>query len=344
MEIDYQLTHPIRLTARLTVMGFTVLLGASGVGKTSLLKALAGLIPASGTPFNGLPITKRPVGYLPQHYALFPHLSAWRNVAFGLAHLPRAERERQAKDLLAQLGLSAHADKLPRQLSGGQQQRVALARALARRPQLLLLDEPTSALDAATREEVMREVVALIHEVGVPTLAVTHDPSLAQLSDRVAVMAEGQIIQEGDVEEVFARPKTLEVAQLVGFKNLFPGRVTELSPPWATLQTAAGRLRVKATPWLRVGQALTWGVRPEEVMIVRADRPLSQPVADNRLPGRLTRVTRQGLYLRLTFEGPLRLEILLPRHVQDRLTLSEGQAIEVALKPAYLHLIPDSPA
>jgi len=342
MEIDYQLRWPLPLAIRLTVKGFTVLLGASGAGKTSLLKALAGLIPATGTPFAGLPVAKRPVSYLPQHYALFPHLSAWRNVAFGLAHLPRSERERRSRQLLAQLGLGTYADQWPRQLSGGQQQRVALARALAREPQLLLLDEPTNALDAATREEVMREVVAIIHDIGVLTLAVSHDPALAQQSDRVAVLAEGRIIQQGEMAEVFTRPQTLGVAQLVGFKNLFAGRVAELAPPWATIDTQAGPLRARAVPWLSVGQTLTWGVRPEEVIIVRADRPLSRPVADNRLSGRLSRLARQGLYWHLTFEGPLRFEILLPRHVQDRLALTEGQALEVAIKPDYLHLIPSS--
>jgi molybdate transport system ATP-binding protein len=138
LEVHYRLRWPIALEARFQIRGFTALLGESGVGKTTLLKALCGLIPAEGTPYSGLPPEKRPVGYLPQDLALFPHMTALENVAFPLSGRGKGE----ALALLARVGLLEHAHKRPQALSGGQRQRVALARALARKPELLLLDEP----------------------------------------------------------------------------------------------------------------------------------------------------------------------------------------------------------
>src|ERR1700738_3255766 len=149
MRIDYRIEHPIRLDASFEVEGFTVLLGQSGEGKTTLLRAIAGLLPAEGEPFGGLLPQHRAVGYLPQGYALFPHLRAWENVAFGL---PRG-RQRRAQGLgaLARVQLVDVAEHYPSALSGGQQQRVALARALARKPELRLLRGPRSGGGAATR-------------------------------------------------------------------------------------------------------------------------------------------------------------------------------------------------
>src|SRR5574340_255188 len=204
MQIDYRLDRPLSIEARLTVTGFTVLVGASGEGKTCLLRAIAGLSPAAGQPYGGLPPQRRPVGYLPQGYGLFPHLSAWENVAFPL---PRGGGLRaRAIELLARLGIGGLADRLPGALSGGQQQRVALARALAREPELLLLDEPTSALDPATREDVLGELIEEIGRIGLPTLAVTHDVHLAAMAERMALMVGHRIVQEGTPREVFGEP------------------------------------------------------------------------------------------------------------------------------------------
>jgi len=164
MRVEYRLPHPISLDIALDIAGFTVLLGLSGAGKTSLLKAIAGLIPGTGTIYSGLPPQQRPVGYMPQDGALFPHLSVWRNVAYAMRGSRRVKYAK-ARDLLERVGLTELAARDPRTLSGGQRQRVALARALAREPELLLLDEPTNALDAATRQQVLGELRALIGEL-----------------------------------------------------------------------------------------------------------------------------------------------------------------------------------
>jgi len=345
MRIRYLLERPVSLRVECTVAGFTVLLGPTGAGKTSLLLALAGLLRAEGEPFGGLPPQKRAVGFLPQDYSLFPHLTALANVAFPLAG---PDRFPEARRLLALVGLAGREDSLPRELSGGEQQRVALARALARRPELLLLDEPTSALDPATRDQVMGEVIELVRRIGLPALAVTHDPHLAEMADHVAVLTDGAIQQEGSPEELFARPATLAVARLVGFRNLFRGRVVSTEEAWSVVEGAAGRLTVQSQPWFRAGLSVHFGIRAEEIAIDHEENGDASPAdparADpqgNRLTGRVVRVTKLGLYLLVRFEGPVELEILLPRNIHERLELAAGERATVWLNPRFIHVLPD---
>ncbi|HEV7817283.1 MAG TPA: ABC transporter ATP-binding protein [Janthinobacterium sp.] len=270
MRIAYRIAHPVRLEASFDIQGFTVLLGQSGEGKTTLLRAIAGLLPAQGEPFNGLPPQHRAVGYMPQGYALFPHLRAWENVAFALPRGP--QRRAQAQELLARVRLQQVAEQYPAALSGGQQQRVALARALARKPQLLLLDEPTSSLDATTRDEIMAELISEVHEFGLPALAVSHDPHLALLADRVAILNGGRIAQEGAPSEVLSRPNSVDVARLLGHRNLFSARVAcHEAQAGATLLCWEGAngavLRVPHQPELAIGQLLQWMIAPSAIRL-----------------------------------------------------------------------------
>ena len=262
MRIDYRIDRPIAFDARFEVEGFTVLLGASGEGKTLLLRAIAGLLPAQGEPFNGLPPQRRAVGYLPQGHALFPHLNAWQNVAFALSG-PR--RRMEAMAWLARVGLAGLAERWPAQLSGGQQQRVALARAVARQPQLLLLDEPTSALDPATRDDVLAELIAEVRAVGIPALAVSHDPALAAVADRLVVLHERRIVQAGTPAEVHAQPASGAVARLLGWRNVLRGRLE--GPPGAqALHWSAAGVRLPVLTSLPDGTAVDWHVAPEAVV------------------------------------------------------------------------------
>lgn len=335
MEIDYQLERPLKLHANLHVQGLTALLGESGSGKTSLLRALAGLIPARGRPFAGLPPERRRVGYLPQGYALVPHMTALENVALPLQGSQAYER---ARYWLERVQLGHLAGRRPHELSGGERQRVALARALALAPRLLLLDEPTSALDTGSREATIDLINGIVDEVSVPTLLVTHDPYVAAHSRSLAVLERGRVRQQGPPDEVFARPATLGIARLVGFTNIFAGRVVGREKGGVWLQTQGLRVFAPTENPPPNKCQLHWGIRPEEVMIVRPDRPLSSTLARNRLEVQVRRVVKKGLAYAVRVEGALTLEVLLPRHVQDRLRLSEGDLIEVALKPTYLHL------
>ncbi len=218
INIDYTLSAPVPLRACFTVSGFTALLGRSGEGKTSLLLALAGLLPAIGSPWQGLAPEQRPIGYLPQETRLFPHLSVLENTAYALKGAGRFEK---ARALLAELGLESLAARQPHQLSGGQGKRVALARALAHGPQLLLLDEPSAGLDTLTRDATLDWLAETAAARGVPVLAATHDHEIAARAERLALLAQGQVIQHGPAREVFAAPASRSAAELLGYENIF---------------------------------------------------------------------------------------------------------------------------
>ena len=336
MEVRYQIARPFPLEARFHLERFTALLGPSGAGKTTLIRAIAGLVPARGTPYGKTPAERRPVGYLPQNLALFPHLTAWQNVAFPLAHLPREERKARALWLLRRFGLEGKADRRPAELSGGEARRVALARALARNPELLLLDEPTAGLDRPNRAGVLRAILEALSEEKVRALVATHDPELAQAADWVVVLEKGRVLQEGTSEAVFNRPASPRVARLLGFENAFSGRIVGRSGEYAVVESEAGRLFAKTA--LPVGTRVRLYLRPEEVLIVREDRPLSPIDAQNTLFGVLRGVRRMGPVVEAEFWGKVRLLLRLPRHVEDRLGLTSGQARRVVLKPRYLQL------
>ena len=216
--VDYRLAAPVALHAQFEIRGFTALLGRSGAGKTSLLKALAGLLPAAGAPWGGLSAQARPIGYLPQDSGLFPHLNVLENTAYALRG-PR--RLAQAQALLDELRLGALARRAVSGLSGGEAQRVALARALAHGPELLLLDEPLSGLDATTRDTALAWLHETLTARGLPALAATHDPVIAGMADWLVLLAGGRVIQQGLTREVFNNPGSAAAAQLLGFENVW---------------------------------------------------------------------------------------------------------------------------
>jgi molybdate/tungstate transport system ATP-binding protein len=334
MRIDYRIDYPVRLRVNFEVEGFTILLGQSGEGKTTLLRALAGLLPAKGEPFGGLQPQHRAVGYLPQGYALFPHLRAWENVAFAL---PRGRQRRaQALELLLRVQLVDVAEQYPESLSGGQQQRVALARALARRPQLLLLDEPSSALDAGTRDEVMAELISEIHEFGVPALAVSHDPHLAALADRVAVMSSRRIVQQGSPAEVLARPGSAAVARLLGHRNLFTARVagheTNLGVTLLQWEAANGAiLRLPRQSELAAGQLVQWMIAPAAVRLPSLEA--EPPRIDNPVAGRVESRLNLGAYFQVALRcGTERLWLAAQSNLVRQHGLETGCEITVDLR------------
>ena len=327
MEIDYRLEEPLPIEARLTVLGFTVLAGASGEGKTSLLKAVAGLLPAAGTPYGGLPPQRRPIGYLPQGYGLFPHLRAWENVAFPLAE--RHGRRARALELMERLGIAGLAERYPDALSGGQQQRVALARALARGPELLLLDEPTSALDPATRDAVLGELIEEIRRIGLPTLAVTHDVQLAAMADRMALMVGHRIVQEGTPREVFAAPVSARAARLLGYRNLLAGRVRGLDGLFAIVELDGIVLRAPAPAWASPGARVGVAIRSQDITLAA----LTTSPTENAFPVTLASVHEEGLSLRVLARGSIALDILLARSADP-----PGERALASVRPAHVHL------
>lgn len=288
MRVDYRIEQPVALHAAFDVEGFTVLLGASGEGKSLLLRAIAGLAPARGEPFDGMPAQHRAVGYLPQGYALFPHLNAWQNVAFALRG---SARRTQAMQLLERVHLTEFAERYPATLSGGQQQRVALARALARRPQLLLLDEPTSALDPVTRDDVIAELIGEVHEFGIPALAVSHDPHLAAVADRLVLMHGRRIIQIGSPAEVYADPVNGAAARLLGHRNVHRGRIEGAKLVWPE-----GAMDFAIDGRAAVDKDVDWTIDPEAIRVVDARDGLPDAVAASiEVRHVIGRVTQLGL-------------------------------------------------
>jgi sulfate transport system ATP-binding protein len=281
-----------------------VLLGASGSGKTTILRIIAGL----ETPDNGyvilhgqdvteLPARERGVGVIFQSYALFPRMTVEKNIAYGLKirRRPRKERRETVDRLIKLVQLEQHRKKYPWQLSGGQQQRVAIARTLAYKPQVLLFDEPFGALDAQTRVHLRREIRALLRQVKVPSIFITHDQEEAlELGDRIAVLNEGKLEQIGTPDEVYNHPATEYVATFLGAANLLLGVATN-----GYVEIGTARLPAeKETKRFRDGQSVKLVFRPEDVCI---SQDANLPEGCRRLAnGVIEEVSFVGAYQRLT--------------------------------------------
>lgn len=258
---------------------FVTLLGPSGCGKTTLLRMLAGFeMPDSGSvrldgkDVTFLPPYRRDVNMVFQDYALFPHLTAAKNVGFGLERqkLDRAEIGKRVESALQLVGLSAMADRMPHQLSGGQRQRVALARAIVRRPRVLLLDEPLSALDANLREAMQVELKHLHNKLGITFIMVTHDQTEALvMSDRIVVMHRGRIAQAGTPSDLYDRPASTYVASFVGTSNIVEGTIVSVADGIA-FERQGLRLRCLPLPGFSPGQRALAAIRPERLRIVTA--------------------------------------------------------------------------
>ena len=255
------------------------LLGSSGCGKTTLLRMLAGFeTPTSGTitlagrDLAGLPPYARPMNMMFQSYALFPHLSVFDNIAFGLRRdsLPAAEVKERVEAMLKLVQLGAFAKRKPHQLSGGQQQRVALARSLAKKPQLLLLDEPLGALDKKLREETQIELANIVHDVGVTCVMVTHDQEEAMtMASRIAVMSEGRFLQVGAPADIYEAPATRFVADFIGNVNLMEGTVAEVGVDHLVVDCGDLVHRIGRTVEAAKGATVTVALRPEKIRIGR---------------------------------------------------------------------------
>jgi putrescine transport system ATP-binding protein len=270
------------------------LVGASGCGKTTLLRMLAGFAHPSngrilidGVDMGVVPPHERPVNMMFQSYALFPHMSVERNVGYGLRRLPLAEaaKKQRIQEALDMVQLGGLAQRKPHQLSGGQRQRVALARALIRRPKVLLLDEPLSALDKKLREQTQFELMDLQYKLGITFIVVTHDQDEAMaLASRIAVMDRGRVVQVGTPAEIYEFPRSRFVADFVGTTNFFEGTVSSCEPGLVRVQCAetGGELLVDDAGTFALGQRVWVALRPEKVRL--AKQPVSA-VGVNQLRG-----------------------------------------------------------
>ena len=309
---------------------FVTLLGPSGCGKSTALNIVAGLIPASegelwidGARMDQLPAEQRGFGMVFQNYALFPHMTVFGNIAFGLEiqRRPTPEIESRVRAMLALVQLPELGDRYPSQLSGGQQQRVAIARALVLEPRLLLLDEPLSNLDAKLRIEMRAEIKRIHASLGLTCIYVTHDQTEAlSLSDWIVVMRDGIVMQAGPPAEIYNHPKNVFVADFMGFRNFFSGRIGADG----ALEGAGGawRIRGRAHDALAPGQAATAAIRPEDVQV-------GAEASVNQFRGRVEIVE----YLGRENEGVLRLEDQSSLWVHTPARLTPGETVPVTFPP-----------
>jgi iron(III) transport system ATP-binding protein len=280
---------------------FFTFLGPSGSGKTTTLRIIAGFIEPDageiyidGKSIIGVPPEKRNMAMVFQSYALFPHMTVFDNVAFGLTlkKLPKEEIKKRVKNALELVRLSGLEDRYPRQLSGGQQQRVAVARAIVMEPEVLLFDEPLSNLDAKLREAVRFELRELQKKLGITSIYVTHDQAEALvISDRIAVMNEGKIVQVGTPIEIYEKPESKFIADFIGISSFIEGKIVEIDKEGYAILESEDGLKIKVVCGkAEIGAKASLAIRPEHVKIF----PLKEKSGVNIFEGEIKRIAYLG--------------------------------------------------
>jgi molybdate transport system ATP-binding protein len=358
--LDIRQSRPFALEASFTCAPgeLLALVGPSGGGKSTLLRMIAGLAkPEAGQIVcNGHvwfdAVTKRfmspqqrGIGYVPQQYGLFPHMTALENICAGLHALNAEERLSRAHNWLERMHLTGLAERKPAELSGGQQQRVAVARALAGDPSILLLDEPFSAVDSATREKLHGELAELKSQLAIPILLVTHDLTEALLlADRIALIDHGKTLQAGAPEEVMRHPATEEAARLVGLRNVFDGEVVDhvRGTPSTLLRFGNHLLESAYRPEFQAGHAVRWAI-PESGIRFRPITRHAPAPQQNLIDCRVERLLALGNEIRLTLlvDGEtLPLRVTIPRRLAEELALAEEQSVQISLRTEDIHIFP----
>ncbi len=336
--------------------GFTILFGASGAGKSTLLDCIAGLAkPDSGTITVGKCVlfdssrsidfaaSKRRAGYVFQDLALFPHMTIEQNVAYGLAHLPHAERARRVSAILEAFRIGPLAKRNAREISGGERQRTALARTLVTDPEVLLLDEPLAALDAAAKARIIDDLRDWNRAHQIPILYVTHSrEEVFALGERVLVLDAGRIVAQGTPHEVMVAPQQETVAQLVGFENVFNAVVEAVRPERGTMtcriEGDGGPLALE-TPLVRggVGAALRVGIRAGDILL--ATSPPVGLSARNLIPGRIESLDQRDVMVSALVKCRVEMEVHLTLAARDSLQLEVGKEVWLVIKTHSCHLM-----
>jgi molybdate transport system ATP-binding protein len=336
--------------------GFTILLGPSGAGKTTVLDCVAGLAkPEAGRIsvgdrilFDGsqgidVAVAKRRVGYVFQSLALFPHLTVERNVQYGLTHLPQAERAARTSAILQAFRIAHLAQRYPRETSGGESQRTALARSLVTDPAVLLLDEPLAALDPAIKAKVIDDLRQWNQAHRIPILYVTHSrEEVFALGERVIVLDAGRIVAQGTPHEVIEASQQETVAQLVGFENIFDATVESVHPERGTMTCRVagdGGLVLLETPLVRggVGSALRVGIRAGDILL--ATVPPVGLSARNVIPGRITSLAQRDVIVCARVKCRVEMEVHLTLAARDSLQLAPGREVWLVIKTHSCHLM-----
>lgn len=324
-----------------------VLFGPSGSGKTTILRCLAGLErPDIGRILFGSEIWfdseagisvsphKRAAGYLFQDYALFPHLTVIKNITYNLS---RREAKERLEDIIELFRLNEVRDRFPAELSGGEKQRAALARTLIRRPKILFLDEPLSAIDATMREQIRGELKGVLKGSSITTLLVTHDRSEAlSLGDKLILVSGGEILQMGNVNEVFNRPISQKVASIVGVETVVQGKVTSISNGLVAIDVSGECLFSVETK--NISGDVFVCIRGEDIILEKDVSSGSS--ARNHLKGKIRKIISEGPIVKIIIDCGFLLTALVTKQSYQELALAEGSEITASVKAQSIHLIP----
>jgi iron(III) transport system ATP-binding protein len=322
------------------------LLGPSGCGKTTTLRAVSGFVALnSGRIFIGqrnitdIPPERRGIGLVFQNYALWPHMTVFQNLAFGLQlkKLPKQTIRKKIEKSLAMVKLAGYEDRYPRQLSGGQQQRVALARALVLEPDILLLDEPLSNLDALLREQMRFEIAQIHKQAGITSIYVTHDQTEAMvISDRIAVMNQGKVVQIGRPAEIYSAPASKFVAGFMGTTTFIHGKVSGATRERIVVQTDSGLSIQGKGGQLAAGDEVDVAIRPENIRFLTTPADIRKQGKENTFEARVTRASYVGELVdyQLDLKGSL-----LRAKGETANSLSEGTTIRINIEPEQLSIL-----
>jgi molybdate transport system ATP-binding protein len=355
IDIARRLSESFELRASFRASaGFTMILGPSGSGKTTLLDCIAGLArPDSGRIAIGervifdsargidLPPASRRIGYLFQSLALFPHLTVERNVEYGIARMPAAERERRVSAILDSFRIGDLRGRRPGEISGGERQRAALARSLVTDPAVMLLDEPLSALDLGTRSKIIEDLRRWNERHRIPILYVTHAPEEAfALGERVVVLEAGRVIADGMPQDVLKAPRRETIARIVGFENVFDATVAAIMESQGTmvcrLESNHLELEVPLTS-ARVGARVRVAVRAGDIMIA-AERPRGLS-ARNTFEGRVVEMRRAGVTVVAMVDSGVTFEVHVTPGAAEELGLAPGRQVWLVLKTYSCSLV-----
>jgi molybdate/tungstate transport system ATP-binding protein len=322
------------------------IMGPSGAGKTIILEAIAGLlvpdggrILQDGRDVRGIPPEKRRIGLVYQDYSLFPHMTVEKNIAFGMRmrRLPAPEIDRQVKQLMKQFEITHLAQRAPLTLSGGEQQRVAIARALAIDPELLLLDEPLSALDPVTRDRFIGELRSLHRDQGLTIVHVTHDRRDAEsLGTRMAMIIDGRLVQEDQVDEVFTSPCMERVAQFIGYENILQGTVVFCEDGLCTVDI--GKNRVSVVTDAKKGDRVALCIRADDITVLRSDG--RQTSARNAFEGTIVRKNISGSLATIIVDIGVEINAVVTSKSAAELALDTGTPVCISFKATAVHVIP----
>ncbi|MCK5397036.1 MAG: ABC transporter ATP-binding protein [Thermoplasmata archaeon] len=336
--------------------GMVVFFGKSGSGKSLTLQIIAGLQKADSgyikiddvvffdaSSGQNLSPQNRNISYMSQDYSLFPHLNVQQNIAYGISEKQnKSMRDQRIVEIIELFQLQGMEKKRISELSGGQKQRVALARALIREPQLILLDEPLAALDNVTRFRLREELRSITEQFNVPVIFITHDPVEAfTMADTLVIFNEGKVTQVDSPDMVFNRPADISVAELVGVMNIFSGVIEDVDEAAnITLIRTGNTTFIADYTDLSKGEKVHWCIRPEQVMILRKNRPAKTSVKENQIEGEITKSLHTGptYQVEVTADNGMTFMIELPAHSYRRLNLGLGKRENLSLKKREIHV------